>query len=186
MRSTTLALAALLLAPIAASGAACNPYDPDLGEQPFRCGTNNACPDDYECNSSDLCVRIGATADCADDSATEPNDTRDQAFGTPVADARADVTYADLSICPADDVDLFEVTVPANGLNLTASVTYENGPALRLRLLNDAGTMIIAGSDNGDNEVSFAATNLPLGAFYVEISAGENGSNNYRLAIESN
>ncbi len=186
MRSTTLALAALLLAPLAVGGTACNPYDPDLGEVPFACGPSNACPDGYECNGSDQCVKVGASANCADDEAIEPNESIDEAFGTPVAGARPDVSYASLAICPTDDIDMFEITVPANGLNLTASMTYEDGPALRMRLLNDAGTMIVAGTDNGTNEVSFAATNLPLGSFYVEISAGENASNNYVLAIDSN
>jgi hypothetical protein len=163
---------------------ACNPYDPDYGEIPFKCGPNDACPDGYTCNDSDLCALEGAEENCADDGPFEPNDSIDNATSTPVASERDTINYASLSICGSSDVDVYAVTVPANGLNLTATMMYESGSPLEMRLLNDAGTLILNGTDD-DGVVTAAATNLPLGTFFVEVTSSDGGSNDYRLDLES-
>jgi hypothetical protein len=75
---------------------ACNPYDPDYGEIPFKCGPNDACPDGYTCNDSDLCALEGAEENCADDGPFEPNDSIDNATSTPVASERDTINYASL------------------------------------------------------------------------------------------
>ena len=187
MRSTTFRTAALTAAfglGLGAAAPACNPYDPDLGETPFQCGPADACPDGYECNDSDLCVMGGAEENCADDGPFEPNDTIDTATSTPVAAERASINYASLSICGSDDVDMYAITVPANGLNLTATMMYEDGAPLEMRLLNDAGTLILNGTDE-DGLVTAAATNLPLGTFFIEVTSSNGASNDYRLELES-
>lgn len=178
------ALAAALATSLGFAVGACNPYDPDYGEIPFKCGPNDACPDGYTCNASDLCALEGAEENCADDGPLEPNDSIDTAYYTPVAAERPAIPYASLSICGSSDVDVYAVTVPANGLNLTATMMYESGSPLEMRLLNDAGTLILNGTDD-DGVVTAAATNLPLGTFFVEVSSSDGGSNDYRLDLES-
>ena len=87
------------VATLAALGA-CNPYDPDLGDSPFRCGTSDPkCPDGYECmvysDTLQLCERGADTSSpdaridgsgltCNDDSSVEPNDDINTAWTTPI------------------------------------------------------------------------------------------------------
>ena len=84
---------ALLVSVFLGAVAGCNPYDPDLGDVPFRCGTSApTCPEGYVEEQRSMvgcvCVRAGAAGDggvgqidsgggptdCNDDSSFEPND----------------------------------------------------------------------------------------------------------------
>ena len=50
-------LLGLLIATPAVVMAACDSYSPDLGERPFFCGDDNACPDGYEARTSGWAAR---------------------------------------------------------------------------------------------------------------------------------
>lgn len=82
--------------------AACNPYDPDLGDAPFRCGTSAPqCPEGYITQQDMaicICVRPGGgdggtnqpdagggPTDCNDDSSFEPNNRHECAAGESAA-----------------------------------------------------------------------------------------------------
>ena len=189
--------------------AACSPYSPDLGTAPFLCGsTSPRCPDGYTCNmSSDagvgqaVCVKNGATAPdgpgpnsmCADDSQIETsnganNDTIATAYVTPVATSRASIDFAGLSICPAGDVDFYEVQLTKTQ-NIDVIMTYESwGGVLQGNIQTSGGAQVAVLSPQTASVRTMHGNvqNLPAGAYYVEImgpsGAGET-RNNYTLTI---
>src|SRR5689334_14352924 len=75
------------------TAAACNPYDPDLGTTPFKCGsTEPKCPSGYDC-INDVCREAvsvdapGTSFQCANDGTVEGasrNDDYMHAFVTPI------------------------------------------------------------------------------------------------------
>jgi hypothetical protein len=142
----------------AGSLAACSPYDPDLGESPFLCGPveqSERCPDGYTCqmatNGAEYCLKMGGTVPvdgnnlmCADDSSLEPNDMISQAFQTPVATQKMNLTFAGLAICPSGDKDNYSVTITQANQNLEVLIEYDAaaGADLQGSILNSGGTPI--------------------------------------------
>ena len=124
-RQAPLSLGFALGLSIAASAllGACNTYDPELGETPFRCGLDNPrCPDGYECvtfsASEEICTRIGddpgvrpdgGNGDgggggafvCNNDSEIEPNESLSDPTLTGIPQAQSEVRYTTLAICPS-------------------------------------------------------------------------------------
>jgi hypothetical protein len=189
-----------------ASLAACSPYDPDLGESPFKCRTlasaddkDPRCPDGYTCQtttSGDYCLSEGGTVpidannlNCADDSSLEPNDMIAQAFQTPVATTKNTLTFAGLAICPAGDKDNYSVTITMANQNLEVLIEYDpSGADLQGSILNSGGTPIANASPvTGMAGVRRAYTpNLPTGVYYASVfgpSAGGLTTNNYKMTI---
>lgn len=185
----TLVTAGYLL-PALLAVTSCNPYSPDLDEEPFICGPSDACPDGYVCDTDvDICVvtrGTGPVFDCNDDSPLEPNDTFGSAYNTPVADQRASIPYASLSICTFDDVDNFSVTIPINGYNLSATVDYDpsKGGKLALSIYNVNEVLIKNGTDDGAGTITVDTVNLASGDYYVQVYS-EDDPNNYDLEITS-
>ena len=183
--------------------AACNPYDPTLGGQPFRCGTDEPrCPDGYTCHeyspSEQICeignLQVdggggddGSNITCNDDSSIEPNDTTGNAWTTPIPDTMPSVSLVQLAICPTTDLDLFRFRVEVNGKNMKATVTTVVADGLlSLRVLNGSGTAIATGQAIGANEIIVAVNNLAIGTYFVEVGAGAAGvRNNYTIDIET-
>jgi hypothetical protein len=116
---------------------ACSPYDPDLGDQPFLCGTSDPrCPDGYVCiervNDDKVCERAETAADaggdgnllCSRDAALEPNETIETATGAAIA---ADGVAPPIAavICPDTERDTYRLDVATTGQNVRVEVTYQ-------------------------------------------------------------
>ncbi len=182
-----------------ALGAACNPYDPELGDSPFRCGTDEPrCPSGYECveysPAEQICESGGGdepepdadpdNLDCNDDGAIEPNDTTATAWTTPIPASRPDISLVQLAICPDTDKDLFRFGVEVNGKNVRATVTTSVADGqLLLQILNGGGAVIANGQATGAEQIIVAVNNLAIGTYYVQVSAPVGVQNNYTLDI---
>lgn len=128
-----------------------------------------------------------ATADafaCANDSAIEPNESIAASHDTGVATTQSMVTLSPLAICPAGDKDFFTVTTTVDQQSLNAAVTYDGGSPLTGQIENAGGTPI-ATLTGASTTIMGTAMNLPIGTYYVEISAAS-GINNYSLTISVN
>lgn len=189
---------ALAFALAAASLAACSPYDPDLGQHPFKCGTDEPrCPDGYACTgtgTSAICTLqgggdggLGADAShvqCGTDTSLEPNDDLPHAVATPVRNQQADYMLAKLAICPSTDIDMYSFTTTAVGQNARVTLTYDPGQgALQMKLLTDQGQPAGFDGQPSGNTLVIATNRLSVGTWYVQISAGTNVENNYDLDI---
>jgi len=187
---------------------ACSPYDPALGDRPFRCGTSEPrCPDDYQCIEHDtathLCEKTsaanlpdgGADADpsidsgnfsCANDTELEPNNTITEATITPIPDFGDNYELINLAICPDTDKDNFRFRIDTAGKNVRVDLSYNSSfGSLNMAVLNGSGDAIKNGAAlPGDPDTIRAEVpNLPTGTFYVEVSAPAGIQNNYSINI---
>lgn len=184
---------------------ACNPYSPDLGVEPFKCGDSEPrCPLDYTCvtyaGGQAICeltdqsqLPDGGTpdadpnqVDCNDDADIEPNDVLPQAFDTGIPDLRTTFSLVGLAICPETDIDLFKFQAAASGGNVTASVTYApNRGELSLDVVNAAGSAIATGapSDADPNVIEVTITGIAAGTYYARIKSAAGGRNNYERIV---
>ncbi|MCP4449657.1 MAG: hypothetical protein GY811_30650 [Myxococcales bacterium] len=182
---------------------ACNTYDPDLGETPFRCGLDNPrCPDGYECvtysAAEEICQFIGEDpairADgggagdlvCNNDSELEPNESISDPTLTGIPNVQTFARYV-VAICPSSDQDFFRFEVLVDTANVTAEVEYLAGRGLlSLNILTVSGVSIGTGLPVGDNANILRATmpNLAIGIYYAQVRSGEAGAqNNYSIEI---
>ena len=182
---------------------ACSPYSPNLGKEPFLCGTGSpACPDGYTCMNDGtemVCVENGGggggggdgggSGSCADDSEVEGpngNNTIANAYQVQVT---TNFDFTGLAICPAGDVDYYEVNLTQTQ-NLTVTVIYAQwGGALQASIQTPSGTIIkqLAPVDGMDRTISATIANEPQGAVYIEVSGPTAGTpeNNYELKINA-
>jgi hypothetical protein len=192
----------LLTTLLAAATAACNPYDPDLGAAPFRCGADDLCPDGYSCvvhsPAEKICERSGDPGgdddgdgpdasqgvQCNDDSAIEPNDMTSNATTTPIPNLQMDVSYTELAICPDTDKDVFRFGVSATDANVRATVTAQLSDGdLSLQILNGSGAVIANGTALTSTELQVVVNNLAIGTYYVQVSGKDGAQNNYEIEI---
>ncbi len=185
---------ATLVAVAAACTVGCSPYDPDLGAQPFLCGSDEpSCPDGYVCvervGSDRVCRRSEDLADaggdgnqqCSGDSTLEPNETIETA--TMVAAGETQMVTA--VICPEDDQDLYRLDVDVTGKNVRVEVSYDSTQGqLAVDLLNSTGTLIRAGTIVNNNPDTLRAdfTNLAQGYYYGRVK-GAGFRNNYDVTF---
>lgn len=177
----------------------CNPYDPDLGETPFQCGsTAPVCPEGYFCSPGptvSVCIkgdeaRPDASTQfvCADDG-TEPNDMTNRPFVTRIPSGSMSYPLRGLAICPTGDVDNFQFGVTANGTNLEASVVSVRGlTPLQLNLLTGTGAVIATGASDPvtPEVVSLKVENrLASGQYVIQVKSPDMGQNNYDLVIKT-
>lgn len=191
-------LAAITFASLAAL-AACNPYDPELPNHPFLCGgpANDKCPEGFTCNADMVCEKVATGSDvdastafqCADDSSLEPNDVPNQAYITPIPNARPDYALVGLAICPPGDKDHFRFGVDSTGVNMEATVIGMAGRAsLTVNLLNSNGTKIADGAPVSGNpqQVRMEVPNrLAVGDYVVQVLSPDNSQNNYEITIKT-
>lgn len=196
------------LALVFLAAAACSPYSPDLGNSPFFCNGSGAplCPDGYACQSPQggsgsggdgLCIKMGGTVpidaspigSCADDSALEPNDTKDMAWATPIDTGRKNFPLTNLAICPMGDKDNYSMVITTAGENIEMLVDFDTaGAALQGAILNSSGTavanaMMIQGSPG---HLRAYLANAPVGVYYAQVFGPADGSvttNNYNMTI---
>jgi hypothetical protein len=145
----TRSMFALLIASIIGA-AACNPYDPTLPAEPFRCGSvEPRCPESYSCKSVgnlEVCQATGATLPdapptndivCNNDSALEPNDATSNAYAVPARALGTAYMLSGIAICPTGaDKDYYAITVDANTTNIEVFINYSTGAPLSLSILN--------------------------------------------------
>jgi len=172
--------------------AACSPYDPDLGTTPFLCGDMDPkCPDGYSCVTDGtnrmVCqkgsVDGSSSFNCANDSTLEPNDAINNAWQSPVATTKMNLSLAGLAICPETDKDNYKIDITVEGQNLEVIMTYDEGNALSASILNGGGTSIVNGSPMGTNAVRAYAANLPVGSYYASVFSAVMMKNNYKIDI---
>lgn len=184
---------------ISAALAACNPYDPDLGGRPFKCGTSEPrCPDGYTCNGTGttaVCEQAGAAdahpsngdashVQCGTDTSIEPNDDIPHALQTPVRNSQADYQLAKLAICPSTDIDMFGFNTTAVGQNVRITLTYDPSQGqLNMTLLTRQGQPAGFDGQPTGNTLVIVTNRLSVDQWYVQISAGTGVQNNYDLDI---
>jgi hypothetical protein len=200
----TLLFASLALA---AGLAACNPYDPNLGDTPFRCEPEDPsdpgkqrCPDGYTpvaepapvlcvCHRNDGTQADAASAGdggpfvCNDDPFEGTNGNNNVNFATPTTIGQSTTWLAsDVSICPdGNDLDLYSMSVNMAGRTITATVYFtEADGALTVDILNSAGTVQATGVDQID-QAQAVFTTLSSGTYYARVSGARN---NYDLRLQ--
>ncbi|HTR55696.1 MAG TPA: hypothetical protein VMJ10_33700 [Kofleriaceae bacterium] len=182
---------------------ACSPYSPNLGKEPFLCGTGSpACPDGYTCMNDGtemVCVENsgggggggdgGGSGSCADDSEVEGpngNNTIANAYQVQVI---TNFDFTGLAICPAGDVDYYEVNLPTME-SLDVTVIYAQwGGALQASIQTPSGTVVqqLMPESGMDRTIHAFAQNLNSGPWYVEVAGPTAGTpeNNYELKINA-
>lgn len=189
--------------------AACSPFNPDLGSEPFKCGTSSPeCPEGYTCDRSDRPEGVcraddGSGADagpdamstadagpfsCADDSGIEPNENTGQATVTPVSSSSTEYSLVGLSICQSGDVDVFRFTIDESGKNISVAVTLHfprSQGDLVVEILNQQGVVIATGNYDATNRIVTAnVPNAPAEAFYAQVRGVDaSAQNNYNIDI---
>ena len=174
-------LARALIIAVALALIACNPYDPNLVDQPFRCACNvedapgcvgpdeARCPDGYECitysaveeicEEKDSAPRADAGPDeidagpfeCRSD--LEPNDSITAPTVAPIPDFGDDYELVGLQICPDTDKDIFRFRTDVVGKNVTVTLTHRSDEGLlSLDILNSGGVSIRTGVPTGDDD----------------------------------
>jgi hypothetical protein len=178
---------------------ACNPYAPDLGDDPFQCGTDNPkCPEGYVAvrRADTVCV-------CQDEAPTPSNgfacneDPYDQ-LGTSNGDARSATATAvgvstktalidTLAICPENDEDFFSLRIGKAQTRIEALVKGFDPEYADLEL------SIVDGTDKtvqtgllvkGENTVRVIYMAETTGEYFVRIKATTSGKNNYKLELQ--
>lgn len=197
---------------IAAMAAACNPYNPQLPDEPFRCGTTAPiCPEGYVCDerseSERICVPDGvqlpnrpdaapsnvdaAPFVCNDDGPIDDNNTIGTATATPIPDIRNDYELVGLSVCPTTDLDIYRFRIDQSGKNLRVDIRFrpENGTLL-LDVLNSSGLSITSGMAIGADPddptltvVQAIVTNMAADTYYAQVQATPGVENNYSIFL---
>lgn len=192
--------ACILAIMLAATAFACDPYDPDLGDTPFRCGTGAPlCPEGYVCversPAERLCVRPdepgdgpdgGDNTSCGDDNGEEPNESYNDPSTTPIPDFQSEYTVQGFAICPETDVDTYRFRVNQVGRNVKVEVMYTASMGgLQVDVLNEGGNSIRTGEPVGGNMDLLRAEipNLPTGTYFAQIRATANMRNSYDMTI---
>jgi hypothetical protein len=175
--------------------ASCNPYDPDLGEGPFRCGTDEPrCPAGYgpveESATRCTCQEGAAGGGGAEFTCNEdPNEGEDgnesvsDATPTPIGDGPSSWQQADIAVCAVGDVDVFSLQA-TNGQTITATLIFPPAQGrLTLDLLNSGDQSLAQGELSGSTMT--ATLVVPATGDYFAKVAGEDGEtrNNYTLRL---
>ena len=192
-----------ILLSLGATQVACNSYDPDLGETPFRCGdTEPRCPDGYQAVSAPVpvdceCVRAESISteapaimfECADDSdrTGDPggNEDTDSAHITLVGPGVFSQMLSGLSICPASDVDVFQLATNSAGTDILVRIQYNQRVGeLTLEILDSSGAPVASGSVGTSSQTARYVASAP-GVYFARVKAADGAlENNYTLQIE--
>ncbi len=181
---------------------ACNSYNPDLGNAPFRCNeTSPRCPDDYVCvnydNGREVCEEDGdgggdvdaggGNVTCNDDSEIEPNNDTTSPTNTTIPLQELTYSLVGLAICPATDVDVFRFSTDVRDRNLKAEISFdESVTTLQLEVLNNTGTTIRMGTpvSGSPGVVRAEVRSLPLGDYFVSVRSSNATENNYSIELD--
>jgi hypothetical protein len=194
---------ALLLIGFLSLGA-CSWYSPDLGAQPFKCGSASEgearCPEGYMCqqmgSGSDMgvCIKPGSTfmpdsafAGCNNDQNLEPNESKDNAWQTPVDTMTKNFPLAGLAICPAGDKDTFAVTLSTME-NLEVVIIWDEGGATLQGAIQGSGGISIANASpvsGMTNTIRAYVPNVPAGTYFAQVYGPSTppATANYRMTF---
>jgi hypothetical protein len=178
---------------------ACNPYDPDLGNMPFECGSSEPrCPQGYTCvthsDTNEVCEKSasddvdapGGNFQCANDSSIEPNNDVQSAFVTPIPNMPS-YSLVGLAVCPTGDKDHYRFDINVNGLNFEATASgVANRTSLSLSVLTSAGAPVASGAPvSGTPQVVRVEipNRLAIGSYIVKIESPDSTENNYDLTL---
>jgi len=188
----------ILFAAVAA--VACDPFAPDLGDTPYRCGTDSdnkpTCPDGYEpvdVGQPTICeCRVPGTngngpdaapSGCANDP-TEPNDQIADARSTPVGTAAMTVEFNNQDICTAADIDTFSFNTTQGNQKITATLQFNSAVGqLTLRIIDQSGTLLGAGPMPVGPTLVATATVPTSGKYYVQVYSSS-GITTYGLRLQ--
>ena len=176
---------------------ACDVYSPDLGSDPFRCGSGDdgeaRCPEGYGPvqRTDSMCVcELGAPADnpgagfvCNDDPNEDPgNNSIAAATSTTLGMGPLTWSARDMAICAEGDVDVYGVRGNA-GQILTAVLDFKKGDGmLAIEIQNEEAQPLSSGQETGDDMT--AALTIPAGgSYFVEVSGEGSETNNYSLRL---
>jgi hypothetical protein len=165
--------------------ASCDPYDPDLGDRPFLCGTSEPrCPSGYvgvdvnavrcECHRASIAPDGGAAFECAPDP-QERNDSAIRATATGL-DAITPIRSFNASICGAGDEDWYQVLIPVGPsveIRVELSFDPDRRPAevaIFDRSLQELQPEI---SDPPGGGMRIATITVNRGEHYIRITAAE-------------
>ncbi len=189
-----LGISAILSAAIAA--AACNAYDPDLGDKPYRCGTKSPkCPDGYEAvevGPPNLCEchldgegggepTIDAAPGCQG-STGEPNETTASATASPIGLGSSTAVYNAQSICTVGDVDTYSFSTQQPNQTITATLQFNPTIGqLTVRIIDSQSTVMAMGTTQGQNQIATTSI-VTSGTYYVQV-ASTSGTTTYDLSL---
>lgn len=195
----------VLAAALAALAVGCNPYEPQLGDKPFRCGMSDpACPDGYVCvqesAADSFCISAdiaelpdagpggpdGGILECNGDNGLEPNENIGDPTNTPIPDFQNDLELIGMQVCPMGDVDVYLFRIDQSGKNVKAEVMYPSAAGgIELDILNSVGTSIKTGTVVGGNNDLLAAEvpNLPTGNYFAQVRGATGVRNRYDISI---
>lgn len=180
MTRSSAALAALVLVPLIG----CDPYDPGLGQRPFRCNSSEPrCPDHYVCveitPTEGFCeledtVPPGVDGEptCGNDTSLEPNENIGDPTDLPIPSGGDTYSIANLTICPAADVDVYRFAIDTTGKSARVQVMYDSaGGPLEVELLNSTGVTIRTATPTGGNDDLLRAdfANLAAGTYFGRV-----------------
>jgi hypothetical protein len=180
----------------------CNPYDPNLPDEPFQCGTDEPrCPEGYDpvqvtqvrcvCQLDEGGGGADAGGDggggpftCNDDT-KEPNEDITGAAATPIGVGSTSVNFPALAICPASDVDTFRLQVNQTGVGIDVTVTFDASRSQPvLQILSSSGVPVATGTLASAGTVRATHTAGFSGQYYAQVRVGSPAQeNNYSINI---
>lgn len=189
----------------AAALAACTPFNPELGNAPYLCASQEPrCPESYLClddgAGTAVCVQPGGMApdagpdgppggfECAPDGMLEPNNAIAEAYQTDVGINSPSRAFGPISLCPEGDRDHYQINLTAANKGIEVITRWETGMPVSCSILNQAGTPVNNCTAMGTNARRACAANLttpgsPTGIFYAQVFSPMNHRNNYKVEM---
>jgi hypothetical protein len=189
-------LTMLSLLAAAVIAVACDPFNPDLGDTPYRCATSEPkCPDGYEAVDVPqpiLCeCRLpgtdgnqpdASTMDCSDDG-SEPNDLIQNARMTPIGTGSQTAQFPNQAICSVSDVDTYRLMSSQPNQKLTATLQFNMSIGqLNISVLDGNGTRIEMEPMVMGNMLVLKVPLVTQGAYFVRVGSSA-GTNTYGLSL---
>src|SRR5262249_25155610 len=165
----------------------------DVGEAPFQCGScERGWPDGYTPDDGVPCVcrRTSTLPDAApafqcNADLDEPNDTFDKATDTSVG-PNAARNFANVAVCPADDRDLYKLTIDRVGTIMKVDVTFIDlaRKPPKVDLLEQGGGSVhpdVSSPRDGEIVATFAAAHT--GFYYAQVTGDQEVNYSIRVSI---
>jgi hypothetical protein len=170
---------------------ACNSYDPDLGDSPFLCGTDEPrCPEGYRavdvspirCECQRPTGVDAAIYACAGD-LYEPNESFRAPTPTTVGTTTFQQRFTNLAICPVSEEDNFALEA-TQGTLITVRVTFDRTrSAPRVDVLNAQGATLTVDRESPEPGVVVVTHSAMLGGRYHARIRADGVEVNYELLL---
>ncbi|MBK9072994.1 MAG: hypothetical protein IPL79_18635 [Myxococcales bacterium] len=175
--------------PFALVVASCNPYDPDLGNNPFRCaGQQPFCPEGYECTRRDDNVSVCEAVfvpdgNCEGTDGTEPNDNIQSAYDTGIPAVGDNFRLLGIELCPSNDVDLFKIVVETNNDIIIGEVKTLAGLTVEAGILAANQTVVAAATETAPGTYTIETDNLTSGVYFLRIRPIGGATGKYEINV---